>query len=323
MTEPYDFTTRQQAILDFVKKNPDSCIKERIVESLTAQGIGSRMTILKDIKELEELKVICIDKEKQNSQVHYVRINSDSVLYSVLEELGNIKKAFLSLTEATKYEFNGYYRSMLDIYRKVDSNGGKIDMNDEYHELDQIESIQDDISLARTSLQNLFQHFMGIYLLHSIFEWPKKVADKKALDKLYTALFETIKEIHIELSNCYYFPEDKAHMIGEIVNQLFFLKRDKLYNSIIDLGCIGVDKYAEAVLDLLWKSGFQYAADGLEQAYKESSPRRREIEKNIDKLRDWRDVVNKHVNSLSDIEKVFIPTSMLNKGYMQENGTPP
>jgi hypothetical protein len=319
MTEPYDFTTRQQAIVDFVKKNPDSCIKERIVESVIAQGIGSRVTILKDIKNLEELEVIYIDKEKQNSQIHHVRINSNSVFISVLEDLGNIKKAFFSLAEATKYAFNGYYRQILEIYKEVESKGSKIDMNEEYNEADQVEGIWETISLAKRSLESLFQHFIGIYLLHSIFEWPKKVEDKKALDKLYTALFETIKEIHIELSNCYHFAEDKTHMIGEIVNQLFFLKRDKLCNAIVDLECVGVGEYAEDVLDLLWKSGFQYTADGLEQAYKyeESSPRRREIEKNIDKLRDWRDVVNKYVNSLPDpIMKAFIRSGS-NKGYIQ------
>jgi hypothetical protein len=108
-------------------------------------------------------------------------------------------------------------------------------------------------------------------------------------------------------------------MVGVIVNQLFFLKRDKLYDTIADLERIKVGEYAERALDLIWKSGFQYTANGLEQAYKESSSRREEIEKNMNKLKDWRLVVNKYFNSIPENEKKFLftPPSMLNKNYMQ------
>lgn len=47
-----------------------------------------------------------IDKKKQNSQIHYVRIQDKSILLSVMENIKNLKDAFFLLIDATKIEFD-------------------------------------------------------------------------------------------------------------------------------------------------------------------------------------------------------------------------
>jgi hypothetical protein len=46
-----------------VRNNPDSTIKERIIKTLTDEALGSRKTILKDIKILEEYGMVYIHKK--------------------------------------------------------------------------------------------------------------------------------------------------------------------------------------------------------------------------------------------------------------------
>src|SRR6185312_7068436 len=101
MIQNVELAGRQKAILDYLRNTSSSPVKERIIESLTKNGKGSRKTILKDIKQLEEYGIVYIEKEKPNSQIHYVRIQKDSVLFSVMEDVRNLKNAFLLLLDET------------------------------------------------------------------------------------------------------------------------------------------------------------------------------------------------------------------------------
>jgi DNA-binding Lrp family transcriptional regulator len=300
-----------------VKKYPDSCPQERIVEEITNQGDGSRMTVRKDIKALVELGVLYIHKEKQNSSVHNVRIKVESynILKSVLDELAKIREAFLSLAIASKEVIDWYYDEIRRIYN---SNGGKLSKENVY----EIDSLIQTTFDARISLWDLFQHFIGIYLLHSILEWPRKIADIKALDRLNTVLFETIKEIHTKVSKCNDTPKDlpltgsKTYITGKVIDRLFFLKHEELYKAIINFEFVGLDEYAENVIDPLWKSGLQYAADGLYAAYQYSEDYQLEIQGRIDKSRDWREEVNRYVKGLSADTKAWLRSNS-DKDYLK------
>jgi DNA-binding transcriptional ArsR family regulator len=294
----YELTPRQKAILAYLIEHPDSTIKERIIENLTKAGKGSRKTILRDIRTLEDLGVIYIDKEKPNSQVHYVRIRNDNVLLSVMDELATLKDAFSVLIDDAKQTFDYFYRNI-----------GVIIASKKYR----LEDAQLAVVHAQISLQILFQHFIGLYFLYSIFVWPREVADKKTRDRLHTMLFETIREIQIKLADVHY-PHvenhkdfrglDQQFVNSEIIDDSFILKEDKLHKTIIDLEYIGLGEQGEAVLDLLWKFGFRFVPDGYFHIYLWGDSKKKEIlNLHLDKVRDWRYIVKEYVEDLPPDEK--------------------
>lgn len=288
MTEEIELTERQNEILGCVRNNPNSCIKQRIVDSLTADGKGSRKTILKDIEKLVEYGILYIDKKKPNSQVHYVRENNDSILLPVIEHIRNLKDAFSLLIDEAKMEFDEIYERT-----KVYDVGNREEFfNDQQTLVD-----------AQLSLKILFQHSIGIYLLYSLFVWPQEVTDKKTLDKLYTVVFDGLKEIQIKLSEVFVSYSESDLMTGDIIDDLFTLKPEKLYSTVINLEYIGLGEYCEAVLDPLWKFGFRFVPDALLHVrdYMEEHKRRRL--NMMDKLKDWRNIVKEHVNNLPPDQK--------------------
>jgi hypothetical protein len=291
MTEEIELTERQNEILGCVRNNPNSCIKQRIVDSLTADGKGSRKTILKDIEKLVEYGILYIDKKKPNSQVHYVRENNDSILLPVIEHIRNLKDTFSLLIDETKKTFD-------EMYETIES----YDMNI----MDDVDKFTNDratIAHAQLSLQRLFQHSIGIYILYSLFVWPQEVTDKKTLDKLYTVVFEGLKEIQIKLSEVFMEKSSSELMISDIIDDLFTLKPEVLYSTIINLEYAGLGRYGEAVLDPLWKFGFRFVPDALLHVHHYMEEHKRRRLNMTDKLKDWRIIVKEHVNNLPPDQK--------------------
>jgi Fe2+ or Zn2+ uptake regulation protein len=285
MTESVELTPRQNAILDYIRNTSNSLVKERIIEHLTKDGKGSRKTILKDIKQLEEYGMVYIDKEKPNSQIHYVRIQNKSVLLSVMENIKNLRDAFFLILDASKIKFD----ELNEIIESNDAEEGE----------DRAGSLQVGIVHAEVSLQRLFQHSFGMYVLYSLFVWPKEVNDKKTLDKIYTVVLNGLKEIQMKFAEIFGEKSESAEsIVGDIIKELFVLKPDNLYSTIINLEYVGLGEYGEAVLDPLWEFGFRFVPQGLLDFHELNEEGKRDSLAKIEGLKDWRDIVSRRVDKL-------------------------
>ena len=115
----------------------------------------------------------------------------------------------------------------------------------------------DDLSLAHSSLRALFEHMLVIYLLHFLFEWPKKVPDNKNLDRLYLLTFQTIKEIRTELSNSltHRLEFEPVLFQDNFVSRLLNVSMDShtLYAALLNLDKLGTYEQTVSVIDALWK----------------------------------------------------------------------
>ena len=88
------------------------------------------------------------------------------------------------------------------------------------------------------------------------------------------------------------------------LDKLFILKPDELHSAIINLEYIGVGKYGERVLDLLWQIGFRFIPDGLLQRYVFTEKMKKERWlRSINKVRDWRNVVRDYLDRLPEEKK--------------------
>jgi hypothetical protein len=104
-----------------------------------------------------------------------------------------------------------------------------------------------------SSLLDLYQHLVGMYILRSLTIWPKKIRDKKTLTKLQTEVFNRFQEIQSKLTSQPFTPSDEVGLYDIATHSLFELKQFTLNRIANDLHRIGVDKQFEPVMKSLWK----------------------------------------------------------------------
>jgi hypothetical protein len=184
------------------------------------------------------------------------------------------------------------------MYRTIES----YDMNN-MDDVDKFTNDRGTIAHAKLSLQRLFQHSIGIYVLYSLFVWPQEITDRKTLDKVYTVVLQGLKEIQIKLSEVFMEKSSSELMIGEIIDDLFTLKPEVLYSTIINLEYAGLGRCGEAVLDPLWKFGFRFVPDALLHVHHYMEEHKRRRLAMIDAVKDWRNIVKEHVNNLPPDQK--------------------
>ena len=166
--------------------------------------------------------MIKVRKKKANSQTHYLRINDDSILLSVIKETEEIKKVFFTLLDRVGRMWNVFESEPRSHENLWEVEKGLVDVE--------------------VSIEMLFRHFVSIYMLHALFTWPKKVNSKESLHRLNEIVFSNIQEIQTKFfeSN----PE-KEMTKGNIISDSWVLNSKKLKRVNDDFKffeSIGLDK---------------------------------------------------------------------------------
>lgn len=267
---------RQEEIIKHLYENPD-VIKEDLVKAHIG---GSRHTIYKAIKELEELKRVIVTRE--NRQLHRVSIDPSSEL----NKIKDLKDAFFKLIDEGVFTFRE-----LSIKSEVDP------ASNEYIALVH----------ATSSLTMLFEHMLGIYMLYLLFIWPKEVPNTRIREKVYEVAFQAVKEIQFKLEEAFGIGGLMEEEKGSIVADLFTMHSDKLYSTVTNLEYVGLGERAEALLDILWKLGLPFMPDALFEMYGRAEGWKKSHRKKIDEAlceaEDWRNLVKGYVDRLPSEKK--------------------
>ena len=271
---------RQDAIIDYLVKNAHLHInKQMVIDAVTERGKGSRNTIMDDLNLLHQYGIIKIshDKGKENSQTHWVSINSDSEMLRIIENIQNIRDTFFELIEkANTLPKENEIDDKIDPHRYEDVNGAEI------------------------AIMTLFEHLVGIYMLYFLLEWPKKVPDIITRFELYTLTFQKIQEIQVRLLERFSHPEQITHDRGIIVKDLFVLKKSRLFLTVDRLKKVGFGEQAEPLLDELWKFSLPFANDGVLKLYGYSHSYQRKnrvkFQEAIRIASDWRKLTEEKYN---------------------------
>jgi hypothetical protein len=275
-----ELSQRQEAILEFVRSKPNS-IKTTIIDALTTKGMGSRKTILRDIKTLEDYGMILIHKEKPNSMVHHVRINQESIFLEIKHEVEDLSNNFSQYIDVVNQRIEKLW-----------------DQHEETDDADKIDKLTETKFCVEYSLQVLFEHFICIYVLNLVFVWTNKIADSRVLDKIYEIAFDKIKKLGSKVTEVF----DTERQVdrwseigGETIERLFVLKPNQLASTASDIKKAGLYEQAQPVLNSLWKAGLPFINDALLHAYGWDEGNRKELFGLRDewKLNDWKEVIKR------------------------------
>jgi tetratricopeptide (TPR) repeat protein len=226
-------TQRQQAIIEYVNNRPERN-KQSVINELSEKGLGSRVTILKDIKKLEDYGIIVARKANKNTSTYSLYINNNYIK-DLIDIHEDFEKSFIELAEKLKSKI----------------------FDDDLFKIQPIPN-QNTLKVVHEILL-IYVHFIAMNMLHAIFNWPEMIRDHDKLIKLNAILFANLQKLHASVSNSLTYKSEKNQVeLGIPVEQNTILHWFKLNPFWLESSIESAKKYnvlpeMEKVLDICWR----------------------------------------------------------------------
>jgi Fe2+ or Zn2+ uptake regulation protein len=231
-----DLSAREKKVLKFIEDHPGTS-KEKVIQQLTQEGAGSRMTILRALDNVEAYGLISARKEKQNSQTYKLYVNQDNTFLTVYNDLHIFGNIFSNIIE------------------KITEKG--------LHKSDWLER-----NSLLYHLVLLCHHVLGVYLIYFMLKWQKEILDKEVLNKLYSIVVYRIIEIQSKLSETFKtsgrVPDFSRASVGEVfspilqssIHHMFLLDPERIIEILEDYKKYDLHEEIMPLIDKTWKIGF-------------------------------------------------------------------
>jgi SepF-like predicted cell division protein (DUF552 family) len=230
---------RKKIIIEFITNNPD-CSKERVNKYMDGLGAASRATTIKDLSDLENDEIIYIYRQRQNSRDVKLRINTGNIVVLVTKELEQFEKAFVTLLNKIRKEFDNTYSDI----KKVHSN----DLSKK--DLSKVNPILE----SMTESLRIFYEVVDSYMVRSLMLWSNKVQDKDVLKKLYSIVFTKISDIQLHIYQVF-----GSTLAGNFNPPLLQSAWRKIYSTehmkehYENFRRLNMENEISSVLDCIWK----------------------------------------------------------------------
>jgi hypothetical protein len=231
---------RRKCIIDYVSKNPE-CNKQKVIEECTDDG--SRKTILKSIKKLEEEGILKVEKERKNSRSYKLTVVSENLLVTIPQDLEEILKGFQNFVNVIKENCKK---------RSFDANQTPpyFKKFTDYIEINAITSFP----------YRLIEIINDIFTFYFIIILPKKIDDQNIVIKLYSIYFENIYKMYISVSKelqYYILPYNLSSIKESTLYQSYMeSKNENCFSKVFRLVRIcrvfNIEKELYDVLDSAW-----------------------------------------------------------------------
>jgi hypothetical protein len=264
-----DLSGREKVTLEYIEDHAGTT-KQAVIEALTNDSKGSRVTILHAINSLKDYGMILARKDKPNSPAYKLYINEDSIFLSVYRELENFQNTFSILVERIKTEL-------------LKENG---------------ESCSFDASHNSAVLYDLLlicHHVLGTYLTFSMLKWPAEIDDEMILTKINAIMIYRLAEIHTKLSKAFKVQRgmpvfDDGPTVGQVSNpilqefiyHMFLLEPKIMVNILEDYKRYNMQQGVAPLLKIAWEIGFPI------YPYTDLSISKDLLPHDMNRLKDWR-----------------------------------
>jgi uncharacterized protein YgfB (UPF0149 family) len=196
---------RQLKVVQHIKNHP-GITKAALIRDL--KGQYSRVTLFNVLKNLQDQKIIYVERDKVNSQIHHLFTNDDDIVTNQLDELDQFEKAFFPLLERVREEVLKVYPEViekLERYHNLQALKDATtieDMNEIIKETEFKEIIEPYFLRTGMFVQciRIFRQLLQLYIVRSIFVWPIEIEDTKRLDLITSALFSRIVNIQLKMT---------------------------------------------------------------------------------------------------------------------------
>ncbi|MGB6590011.1 MAG: hypothetical protein WBE68_00710 [Candidatus Nitrosopolaris sp.] len=162
---------RHKKILKYVENNQGTT-KEDVIKK--NQDIGSRMTIVKSMDDLIEMRMLIVRPDDSNQHIQHLYTNNEHVVLSLFKDLEFFKQGYFRLIDETN-----------KILKKLDQSKDKEGHKKIYELLD--------------ALLMPYIYLIIMYITSDIFLRRERSVDKQTLHNKFAIVYDSMQEIHTKL----------------------------------------------------------------------------------------------------------------------------
>jgi hypothetical protein len=249
---------------DIIKKNP---------------GIGSRMTIVKPINDLIEMRMLIV-RRGLNQHIQPLYTNNENVASSLFNDLELFKQVYFRLIDETN-------KKLKELSIKIQKKAGRRYIDDGLPSW----------AMMWRLLEALLMPYKNLIMITSdLLLWQERPLDKETLHNKFAIVYGSMKEIHTKLHESItplftsQFYQD-LHM-EPLKTSLYSLQSGLSLQNILsflrDYWPFKLGAFVEPILDILWKISYPVLAR-VDPLYASVDP---------EELKDWRNIIsgNKEFN---------------------------
>jgi hypothetical protein len=254
--ESAELSGREKKILKYIEKNQGTTKEEVIKKN---PDLGSRMTIVKSINNLIEMRMLMIRPDDLNRHIQHLYPNNENVILALINDLESFKQVYFRLIDETGKKLKELwfkYRKKVDLGRHT--------------------KIWLDMRRLLQALLMPYKNLALMYITSDLLLYRERPLDKKTLRNKFAIIGDSVIEIQTKLhesiihlfSNDFYeavFLEPTAAFdfsnYGYVADYSLYsidsrLSREHLISFLRDYWAVRLGAYAEPVLDILWKISY-------------------------------------------------------------------
>ena len=272
--ESTELSGRQKKILKYIEKNQGTS-KEDVIKK--NPDIGSRMTIVKSINNLIEMRMLIVRPDDSNQHIQPLYTNNEDILLAIINDLEFFKQVYFRLIDETA-------KKLKELWTKYLKKGV----------LGRHTNIWSDMLHLRAALLMPYKNLIVMYITSDLLLYPERPLDKKTLRNKFAIIGGTMKEIQTKLH------ESIVHLFSSEFLEVIFLEPNAVLDTHVDFSLYSIESglgreylvsflrnywafrlgaYAEPVLDILWKISYPVLT---------SDP----LCDDPETLKDWRNIIS-------------------------------
>jgi hypothetical protein len=246
--ESEELSRRHKEILKYIEKNQGT-IKEDVIEQ--NPDIGSRMTIVKSIKHLIEMRMLIVRRDDSNQHIQHLYTNNEDVVLALINDLEFFEQVYFRLIDESAKKLKELWSKYLNEVVERRTN------------------IWWDMCHLRDALLMPYKNLIVMYITSDLLLYPERPLDKKTLRNKFAIIGGTMKEIQTKLhesiidlySSHFYeanFLEPSAAFDNADISLYLEsgLNREHLVSFLRNYWTFRLGAFAEPVLDILWKISY-------------------------------------------------------------------
>ncbi|HSF49968.1 MAG TPA: tetratricopeptide repeat protein [Nitrososphaeraceae archaeon] len=212
--------------------------KQKVIDKLSEEGKGSRVTILNDIENLIKNGLILARKIKKNSPNYNLYVN-DSYYKDLIDIYNEFERYFIEIVEKIKPQI--FTDNVVSNFKDDKS--------------------QNQLMILYV-INTIYNHFMAMVLIHAIFNWPEMIKDDEKRNKLNTIMFTKMQKLHKAIYESFRYESNKSQgsldvpVLANTVLSWFKLNPSYLKSSIDLAKVYNLSSQMEKLLDIAWKVSY-------------------------------------------------------------------
>ncbi|MFY9794283.1 MAG: hypothetical protein WAK17_14175 [Candidatus Nitrosopolaris sp.] len=261
--ESEELSGRHKKILKYVENNQGT-IKEDVIKK--NQDIGSRMTIVKSIDDLIEMRMLIVRPDDSNQHILHLYTNKEHVVLSLFNDLEFFKHVYFRLIDET-------IKKLKKLDRMSTDPGLYMEM---WHLID--------------LLLMPYKYLIIMYITSDLLLWQELPLDKVTLHNKFEIVYASMKEIHTKLHESITpFITSEFHRdlhIEPLNSSLHSVQHgsspEHILSFLHDYEEYRLSAFAEPVLDILWKISYPVLPN-IDPLY---------ASQDREALKDWRNIIS-------------------------------